>query len=94
MEKGEGLKALIPAINNANRLSQISASMPCIIRYGLKGERAINGISYNNTMPGNEDLENAEIANIINYLYYEWSNSENFITDKQVAKAIKQCKED
>lgn len=91
MENGEGLKALIPAINNPERLAEIYDSIPCLIRKGLKGQRIINGVMYNYTMPPNPDLRLADIVNIVNYVNYEWSKGKRFSSEGDVAEALKQC---
>jgi len=64
-ERGEGLRALIPAVNKLDILELKSDTIICIIRYGIKG----NAHYGYQPMPGNPNLEADELAMLWSYLF-------------------------
>lgn len=91
MSDGSGLESLIPPLAGADFLSRQRGQLPCIIRYGMKGEITVNGKTYNQEMTGIPELTDFEIANIINYIARSWNNQETYLTIREVQSALEKC---
>lgn len=59
-----------------------------IIHHGAQGEMTVNGVLYNQPMPGNPQLTPFEIAQISTYLYNVWGHQKGLISSKQVNEAL------
>jgi mono/diheme cytochrome c family protein len=44
-------------------------------------------------MPGNEQLSEVDIANIINYINQDWSNEEEFVSPVEIKRQLQECQE-
>ena len=86
LPNGKGVEGLIPPLANSDYLlNDINASIKAI-KYGLKGEIVVNGISYNNSM-ATSGLTDEEIADVMNYITNTWGNKHNvMITVEEVSK--------
>lgn len=73
-EQGQGLARLIPALAGADYLAQHRAALPCLLRQGQHGPLQVNGILYNQVMPGNQALSPARLTNLLNYIENSWGN--------------------
>lgn len=91
MEDGKGLQGIIPPLAGADYLSGSRSELACIIRYGQKGEIVVNGKSYNQIMTGIPELNEVEIANVLNYVFNEWGNKEPFISPDEVKIQLENC---
>lgn len=91
MEDGSGLKGLIPPIANADFLQNHRSELPCIIRNGLKGEITVNGVNYNQPMPGIETMREDEITNLLNYIQTNFGNNNERYTFPEVEELLEQC---
>lgn len=89
---GEGLRKLIPPIGDPLHLKL--ETLACIIRYGKSGIIEVNGKTYSGEMPGNFELENDEIAAIMNYLYQTFPNPDlpKSVTLKDINDLLENCK--
>lgn len=63
----------------------------CFIRHGVKGEMIVNGLQYNQPMPGIPALSDLEIAEIATYIYNTWSHDHGIIEVKDVSKILESC---
>lgn len=91
MDKGEGLKKLIPPLAGADYLAR-TEELACLIKNGIEGEMLVNGVSYNQPMPGNPELTDIQISNLINYIRNEWGNKYPYISPQEVKKQLENCK--
>lgn len=91
IEDGSGLESLIPPLANADWVKNNQAALACIIKKGMKGEVVVNGKTYNQEMPGNKNLNQYEIANIINYINHAWGNDYGYAKITEVEKALEAC---
>ncbi|BHH84217.1 c-type cytochrome [Desulforhopalus sp. 52FAK] len=66
--EGEGFLKLYPPIRNSHYLKENVSKLPCIIRYGLKGEIVVEGVTFNQIMPAIQQLKAEEIDQIIVFL--------------------------
>ena len=74
MEDGSGLGSLIPPLKNSDYLFNNTPGSIRSIKYGLKGPIEVNGIKYNQPMPGNPNLTNIEIQELMIYITNAWDN--------------------
>lgn len=93
-EDGTGLGRLIPPLKNSDYLQTDVSRTICLIKYGQKGEIVVNGITYNQPMPGQEDLTDLEIAEIVTYVYFTWGKDEQRLLYgvQEVSKILAACK--
>lgn len=91
-KNGEGLAELIPPISNADWVANNHEQLACIIVNGIKGEIVVNGVTYNESMEGNDYLTLVETANIINYINKHWYPENGFVTPEKVGTILNKCK--
>ena len=87
---GKGLGQLMPPLAGADYLTTQRAALPCIVRQGLRGPVVVNGREYNGVMPAisREELADADVANILNYIRTAWGNTATeLITPQEVEAA-------
>lgn len=83
MEEGEGLRSLIPPLAGADYLRDNPKEVVRGIRYGMAAPMQVNGVTYSEPMPGNTDLSEFQIVNIVNYINQAWGNDYGRITVAQ-----------
>lgn len=88
---GKGLARLYPPLKNSDYLLPNKPDVICGMRYGQKGEIIVNGISYNQEMPGIPAITDLEIAEIATYVYTEFADSVQIITLNEVKEIMKSC---
>lgn len=88
-EDGSGLKRLIPPLRESDYLLADVSRTVRIIHHGIKGEMTVNGVEYNQPMPGNPQLTPLEIAQISTYIYNVWGHQKGIISSKQVNEVLK-----
>jgi mono/diheme cytochrome c family protein len=90
-DQGEGLGALIPPLAGADYLNLHRDRLPCIVRHGLGDSIQVNGKIFVEQMPGNSQLNEIQIANVLNYVLQSWGNNTPPFTFEEVQKALEQC---
>lgn len=93
MEDGKGLAKLIPPLANADYLKTNQDRIPCIIRNGQSGEIVVNGVVYNQEMPGEKYTE-IQINNMINYINTAWENNIPTVSITETKKRLEGCLEE
>jgi len=88
-EDGSGLARLIPPLKGADYMLTDIGRTIRLIKHGITGEILVNGITYNQPMPGNQHLTSIEIAQISTYIYNVWGNQKGLIGTEQVKDALK-----
>jgi cytochrome c oxidase cbb3-type subunit 2 len=85
-ETGEGLPGAFPALRGNAVVNDADPAMHIhTVLFGLKGA-TVDGVKYDSEMPDfGGTLNDADIANIINYERSSWGNHGKQITDKEVA---------
>jgi mono/diheme cytochrome c family protein len=91
-EQGQGLARLIPPLAGADYLAQHRAELACLLRNGQKGPIVVNGISYNNVMPGEKGLSPAQLTNLLNYIENHWGNKAPPRTIREVQQQLDACR--
>lgn len=88
---GAGLGKLYPPLAQSDYMMNKVPSTICLIKNGIKGEIVVNGVTYNQQMPGLKQLSNLEIAEISTYIYNAWGNERGFVTVQEVEQALNNC---
>ena len=88
---GKGLARLYPPLKDSDYLLPNKKEVICGIRHGQKGEIVVNGISYNQEMPGIPGITDLEIAEIATYVYTEFADSVQIITLNEVRRIMESC---
>ncbi len=91
MENGQGLRGVIPPVAKADYLSIHRAELACLIRYGAENPMVVNGKTYQQAMPGNEQLTETDIANVLNYVLKSWGNEEKPLSLQEVQNQLEAC---
>lgn len=89
---GSGLAQLYPPLAKSDYLEENLAKSICSMKYGLMGEIEVNGVTYNQNMPGIPTLTPLEIAEITTYITNSWGNEHGLVTIQEVEEALKSCK--
>ena len=55
---------------------------------GREGEMTVNGILFNEPMPGTPHLTNLELAEVTTYIYNAWSHKKGMITVSEVETVL------
>lgn len=87
---GTGLGRVIPPLADSDYMKENVGRTVRVIKHGLRGEIVVNGITYNQNMPGSPHLTNMEIAQITTYIYNVWGDHSGVIDANQVANYLKE----
>jgi mono/diheme cytochrome c family protein len=85
--KGEGLAALIPPLTDTISLK----SLPCVVKFGLKGKVTVSGKKFEGNMPA-ADLTPIQIAQVAVYVSNSFGNKNGFKSEDEVGKVLSSCK--
>jgi mono/diheme cytochrome c family protein len=91
-EKGEGIEGSFPPLAKADFLTKSLDRSIYAVKFGMEGKITVNGKEFDNMMP-NPGLEDAEVADVMNYVRNAWGNSsaKKMVTEAMV-KAIPEKK--
>ncbi|MGB7786460.1 MAG: cytochrome c [Salinimicrobium sp.] len=85
LSSGGGIAGVFPPLKNSNWLSEERKKVIHTVKYGLQGEITVNGTEYDNLMPA-LGLTDAEVADILNYVFNSWGNKVGPpVTEEEVA---------
>lgn len=85
MADGKGIPSVFPPLAESDFLMKKQKDAIKAIKFGQDGEITVNGTVYNNFMPS-QDLSDAEIADVMNYIQNSWGNKGKMVTAEAVAK--------
>lgn len=91
MEDGSGLAELIPPLNGSDLVRRNPDLLPCLVRYGMEGPATVKGITYNQAMAPVTGLNDVELANILNYIQYQWGDPDRFYSPDEIRRILKGC---
>ena len=91
-DDGKGLAALYPPLAGSDYLMEDKSRAACIIKNGQAKEIVVNGVTYNQLMPGNP-ISNLEVAEVLTYITNSWGNDGGLVGVKDVDKWIEACEE-
>lgn len=91
MDSGEGLSSLIPTLAQSDYLAPNRATLPCILRHGLRDTITVNGKIFAEQMPANATLSEVDIVNVLNFVNHAWGNHLPPYSLDEVRKALEGC---
>lgn len=89
--EGQGLAKLFPPLAKSDYLMNDINRAICIVRNGQQGEIVVNGVTFNQPMPGVPELTKLEIAEILTYVTNSWGNEQGMVTIADVETALSKC---
>lgn len=92
-QDGKGLASLYPPLAGSDYLLEDLPRAACIIRHGQSKEIVVNGVTYNQMMPGNP-ITNLEVAEVLTFISNAWGNEAGLVGVKDVDKWMEECEED
>ena len=90
--EGQGLAKLYPPLAGSDYLLANLDKAVCGVRNGQFDPITVNGVEYNQIMPGIPNLTDLEIAEVITYVSNSWGNDAGLIDVKQASKWLEECK--
>ena len=88
---GQGLRRVYPPLAGSDYLEANLPGIICGMKFGLQGEITVNGVMYNQAMPGVPSLTELELAEIATYLYNSWGPQRGIIDVKRVGNMLDSC---
>ena len=88
---GEGLGKLYPPLTDTLFLAKNKSTLACIIKNGRGVEIVSNNLNTKTQMPGNPDLAEIDITQIIVYITNSFGNKQGFYDQVQVRSDLKNC---
>jgi mono/diheme cytochrome c family protein len=93
-DNGEGIKSLVPPLNQSDFAEKNIDSIPCWLKFGLSHPITVKGTVYDQPMYPFDTLRlnEVQIANIINYMNKEYFGRDNPVNSQWVIAHWKGCK--
>lgn len=88
---GSGLGRLYPPLKQSDYMNENFEQVLCLMRNGIQGEVTVNGVQYNQAMPGVPTLTDLEIAEIATYIYNTWENERGLVDVKETERILNTC---
>ncbi len=88
---GSGLGRLYPPLKQSDYMNDNFEQVLCLMRDGIQGELTVNGVQYNQAMPGVPTLTDLEIAEIATYIYNAWDNERGLVDVKEAERILNTC---
>lgn len=88
---GTGLGKLIPPLKASDYLKEDVNRTICLTKYGISDTILVNGIAYNQKMPGNKEFTALDIAEVVTYVYNTWGDKNEIIDVNMVNQVLKGC---
>lgn len=84
---GAGIPNVFPPLAGADYLNEDLQRAIEIVKHGMSGEIIVNGEVYNSVMPP-QNLSDREIASVLTYIYNNWGNDPQEVTEDMVKGAL------
>lgn len=84
MENGEGIEDVYPPLAKSDFLMADKTRSIDNVIYGLSGEIAVNGKTYNMEMTAFE-LSDQDVSDVLNYIRNSWGNKGKAVTPEEVS---------
>jgi len=92
---GAGIPGNCPPLQGSPILSASQENLIKLVLLGKKGPLNRDGVTYNGIMPAwRYDLNDDQIASVLNFLQKEWGSNSETITPKAVAEVREATKKD
>jgi len=82
---------LYPPLEGSDYLRDSTEAVICLIKNGATGPMVVNGIAYDQPMPGNPALTDLEIAELVTFLNSTWAHQQDLIEPMQVRRVLDKC---
>jgi mono/diheme cytochrome c family protein len=92
-DDGTGFKSLYPPLARSDYMIANPEQVLCIMKYGTGGEMTVNGVTFNQPMPGVPSLTDLEIAEIATYIYNTWGNETGLVSVQDAARIMAACEQ-
>lgn len=89
---GTGLGTLYPPLTDTTFLRKNRSKLVCIIRNGMSDSIIINNVSFKGNMPGDNDMANIDIAQVITYITNSFGNTQGIYGLDSLEKDLNTCK--
>lgn len=86
---GVGQPGLIPPLAGSEWVTGGTERSAKIVLRGLMGPVTVKGANYNNVMPTQGHLSDAELANVLTYIRNSWGNQGSMVTKEMIVKIRK-----
>ena len=90
-KNGAGLGRVYPPLNTSDFMDNNFEDVICLIRFGKTEGLKVNGIDFNQNMPGVPQLNDLEIAEISTYIYNTWQHQRGLIDVKEITPILQKC---
>ncbi|MEI6533933.1 MAG: cytochrome c [Verrucomicrobiaceae bacterium] len=87
---GVGQPGLIPPLAGSEWITGGTERTARIVLRGLMGPVTVKGASYNNVMPTQGQLSDAELASVLTYVRNSWGNQGTMVTKEMISKVRKE----
>ncbi len=81
---GEGLTGVYPPLAGSDHLAKDHASLVSVILKGQNEEITANGTKYSVPMTAFDQLNDRQVADVVNYIGNSWGNQFGSVTPEQV----------
>lgn len=88
---GSGLGRVYPPLDTSDYMQKNFRDVLCLMRHGKTGTLIVNGVSFNQAMPGIPSLTDLEIAEIATYIYNTWNHKRGMVEVKEVTQILTGC---
>ena len=78
-------------MEGSDYLRDSTEAVICLIKNGISGPLMVNGIVYDQPMPGNPALTDLEIAELVTFLNSTWADQQDLTEPVQVRRVLDQC---
>jgi cytochrome c551 len=92
-KNGKGLGRLYPPLDSSDYMTKNFEAVICLMEHGKKGSLVVNGVEFNQAMPGVASLTDLEVAEIATYIYNTWTHQRGIVEVKDVTAILQKCKE-
>lgn len=89
MENGQGLAGVYPPLAKSDFLAKNTKRAIDIVMNGIDGEIIVNGKIYNLDMPAQKQLNDQQVADVLNFVRNSWGNKGKAISVTEVKVARK-----
>lgn len=90
-KNGKGLGRLYPPLDSSDYMTKNFNDVICLMENGKQGSLIVNGIEFNQPMPGVPALTDLEVAEIATYIYNTWTHSRGIVEVKDVTAILQNC---
>ncbi len=92
-KNGKGLGRVYPPLDTSDYMTTNFKDVICLIENGKSGSLVVNGIEFNQPMPGVPTLTDLEVAQIATYIYNTWTHHRGIVEVTEVSAILQQCGE-